>query len=487
MQTSSFMELTMTVLGWQISNRLAELIVASGVIYLPLLFLVWRNWSQPARSQEAKAAAPVSMRRMEQDVAVVFVAIILAFLPAVTINTSDVEYSVGGNLKATGTSGNLPYKITDQTDIKVPVIWWLVHQASSGFTSMFVSAVHAFRNPSNVRALSLALDYTKFDNPNLTAELRQFDLDCYLPALSLAERTPGSKQPEWRGDMDVLLDSKYYPALYATRRVPSWNPPYDFTPGREGPRCDEWWEDSQVGLLDRLHSHIESRTSKEDDYGFLVLFGNATQARTDESVRKFLSSKPPPNIPTSTADADDTDAFSLWANLAAIGSVFAYPLVKTSMYLVVSGLPMLQALVLLCIYLALPIAVPFAALRPGLIVFFTAAIFAVKFMTALWALAQFIDESLISFMYGDGTGAGLQVGSGTTTDILLSLITSITYLGFPLVWLWLMASFTNSTVQGVNTLFAYSAGRLESAGAQGVSAAKSGASAAIGGLTKPNK
>lgn len=484
MQTSSFMELTLTVLGWQISNRLAELIVASGLIYLPLLFLFWRNWSQPARSQEAKAAAPVSMRRMEQDVAIVFVTIILAFLPAVTISISEVEYTIGGDRKAIGTSGDLPYEITDQTDIKVPVLWWLVHQASSGFTEMFVSAVHAFRSPSNVRALSLALDYTKFDDPNLVAELRQFDLDCYLPALSRAERTNGSKQPEWRGDTDVLLQANYYPSLNATRRVTSWNPPYDFSPGNEGPSCDTWWQDGPNGLLNRLHSHIESRTAPETDYGMLVLFGNASHARTEESVRKFLANKPPPNISGSTADPDDRDTLSLWANLAAAGSLLAYPLVKTGMYLVVSGLPMLQSLVLLCIYLALPIAVPFAALRPGLIVFFTAAIFAVKFMTALWALAQFIDESLISFMYGDGTGSGLQVGSGSTTDILLAIITSISYLGFPLVWLWLMASFTNTSVQGVNTLFAYSAGKLESAAAQGVSAAKSVASTAFSGSTK---
>ena len=45
MQTGSYLELALTIYAWQVSNRLAEMIVASGLIYLPLLFIVWQNWS----------------------------------------------------------------------------------------------------------------------------------------------------------------------------------------------------------------------------------------------------------------------------------------------------------------------------------------------------------------------------------------------------------------------------------------------------------
>ena len=92
MQTGSYLELALTIYAWQVSNRLAEMIVASGLIYLPLLFIVWRNWSQTARSQEAKSAAPVSLRRMEQDVIVLFFTIIFAFLPAVSVTAGDIYY-----------------------------------------------------------------------------------------------------------------------------------------------------------------------------------------------------------------------------------------------------------------------------------------------------------------------------------------------------------------------------------------------------------
>ena len=93
METGSYLELALTLYGWQVSNRIAELLVASGLIFIPLLWLVMRNWSQPTRSQEAKAAAPVSMRRMEQDMLVAFISIILCFIPAFSVKTSDLTHT----------------------------------------------------------------------------------------------------------------------------------------------------------------------------------------------------------------------------------------------------------------------------------------------------------------------------------------------------------------------------------------------------------
>ena len=64
------------------------------------------------------------------------------------------------------------------------------------------------------------------------------------------------------------------------------------------------------------------------------------------------------------------------------------------MYLVKTALPMFQALALMCIYIAIPFAVPFAVLKPSLLLFFTSAIFTLKFMTGLWALAALLDDKL---------------------------------------------------------------------------------------------
>ena len=137
------------------------------------------------------------------------------------------------------------------------------------------------------------------------------------------------------------------------------------------------------------------------------------------------------------------------------------------MYLAKTALPMFQALALMCIYIAIPFAVPFAVLKPSLLLFFTSAIFSLKFMTGLWALATLLDDKLIKYMYGEDE---IHTGVGSPEDLVLSIVTATSYVALPIVWIWLVSSFTGSSVSGVNSLFAYTAGKLDSSGQAGQSA-----------------
>ena len=69
MQTGSYLELALTIYAWQVSNRLAEMIVASGLIYLPLLFIVWQNWSadRPQPGSEIRRAGVASAHGAGRD------------------------------------------------------------------------------------------------------------------------------------------------------------------------------------------------------------------------------------------------------------------------------------------------------------------------------------------------------------------------------------------------------------------------------------
>ena len=155
-----------------------------------------------------------------------------------------------------------------------------------------------------------------------------------------------------------------------------------------------------------------------------------------------------------------------------VGGAVAYPAIKGAMYLAKTALPMFQALALMCIYIAIPIAVPVAVLRPSLILFFTNAIFTLKFMTGLWALAALLDDKLIKYMYGEDE---IHTGVGSTEDMVLMIVTETAYIALPVVWIWLISGFTGSSISGVNSLFAYTAGKLDSAGQAGQSATVSAA------------
>ncbi len=482
METGSYLELALTLYGWQVSNRFAELLVASGLIYIPLLWLVMRNWTQPARSQEAKAAAPVSMRRMEQDMLIAYIAIILCFIPAVSVLTSDLTHTsrITGK-EITADSPDAPYASDEIPDeIKVPVYWWLVHQLSSGFTNIFTASIHSFGKPSHIRDITLELDYMSLDEPTLRAELKRFDLDCHLPALRKLEQanpaavrahtTPSGPPSQWRADDMFFETPGYYDTLIARQPIPAWSASYDFTDGKMGPRCDVWWKDPSNGLERRIYDHIVKKTENPDyDFALVTYTGPPT---VEPTVRRFLLKEPPPT--NMGADQNGTGAKGdlLGSTVGYVGGVLVYPAIKGAMYLTKKALPMFQALALMCIYIAIPFAVPFAVLKPSLLLFFTSAIFSLKFMTGLWALATLLDEKLIDYMYGENA---IHTGVGNPGDLVLSIVTATSYIALPIVWIWLVSSFTGTSVSGVNSLFAYTAGKLDSSGQAGQSAAVSAA------------
>ena len=485
MQTGSYLELALTIYAWQVSNRLAEMIVASGLIYLPLLFIVWRNWSQTARSQEAKSAAPVSLRRMEQDVIVLFFTIIFAFLPAVSVTAGDIYYeSPLTSEEVTGSTPDLPYSTADNgppESIKIPILWWVVHQASAGFVQLFVAGVNSFGESTHVRAISLALNYAKFNDPQLVAELQRFDKDCYLPALAKLEASPRQivvhrgqrpRQPEWRGD-DFWFDTTgFYDHYTATTKIGSWAEKYDWELIQGKPVCAEWWRDPQLGLESRLYSAIQSTPVLQR---FPGTSGSVDLEKKREVVKGFLQKSPPdinydPSGDNQAPGKKNPLSPTTW--LGEAGIMLGYIMTNTVMYIVTTGLPMVQAIILACLYIALPIAVPFATLRPGLLVFFVSALFSLKFLTALWALSKFIDERMIGYMY-DNTSNLVQLDSN---DTVLSIITTLSYVGLPIVWVWLMSSFTGKGVEGVNLLFAYTAAKAESAAQQATSVAQTAVS-----------
>ena len=243
--------------------------------------------------------------------------------------------------------------------------------------------------------------------------------------------------------------------------------------GNAGPRCDVWWNDSSNGLERRLYDYIVKKTENPNyDFALVTYVGDSDVDTVDSTVRRFLHKEPPPANFGADPTGDGAKGDLLETTVGYVGGAVVYPAIKGAMYLVKTALPMFQALALMCIYIAIPFAVPFAVLRPSLLLFFTSAIFSLKFMTGLWALATLLDDKLIDYMYGENE---LHTGVGSTPDLVLSIVTATSYVALPIVWIWLVSSFTGTSISGVNSLFAYTAGKLDSAGQAGQSATVSAA------------
>ena len=466
------MELVLTLVAFDLANKLAVLLVGTGVIFIPIAWLFWKNWYEPARSQEAKAAAPVSLRRMEQDIGLATLAMLLAFLPAINISSSEITYKS----PLTGNEVNAGVADTDTSpaaqNIRIPVLWWAVIQFSSGFTEIFTAAVHSVALPQHLRTMALALDYAEISDETLITELAQFDQHCYNPALDALEQDPDgtvhlTSGPPWRGYYYFNNNPNYYKSRKpAPPFIPAgWEDQYS-QPLNPGPTCATWWTAPDKGLRDKIYDEIQGDTKNEPETKpkGLMKFIESTQAliaskssiQKDDAVRYFLRNKNLALHSPANKQISDDQGFSI---LATLGSWAAYPVVKTTLTALIVVLPMVQAIILACIYIALPLAVPFAVVRPGVLVFFMSAIFGTKFLTGIWALANFIDERVI-----DGLHGGDPAGFG----ILMWFVAVLSYAGLPIIWFWLMSSFTSRAIGGANNLFNSTAGQMAVIGQAGV-------------------
>jgi len=483
----SYFELATTLIGWKIANAIAQVTVASGLIFLPIGVALYRNWSQPMRSQESRNAAPVSLRRMEQDVAIALITIVLFFLPAVPVEPGQIRYDRAfDDIDYTAADKQLPYfeNIRRDENFKVPVFWWLTIEISALVTSSVVEAIDWLGKPAGLRPALMRIGKLELNDEAILQELRDFRTDCYEPSLAKYQKNPQQKQPlnlaesvDWLGSHLFLTTPGYYQhcpqvavcgtSYHSSAVMPTWlsvSSSSVVEPGK--PRCDAWWSHTQRGLRAKLlvHLHQEApwlqgdldRIAKRKTGSNNVAIARQIIEHEDRFLRRLLSQTP--HVLTERADRGKSlywyskNLFSIdgiQQLIASGGALIMSAVFHIAMELILIGLPMVQALMFMLVYITLPLVVPYAMVNPSIIIRAILILFSLRFVSALWALAEFLDEKLLQTLYPDASLLEFG-GSGSSADIVLSLITLFSYLSLPVGWFLLMGSLGGGVIRSVS-------------------------------------
>ena len=124
---------------------------------------------------------------------------------------------------------------------------------------------------------------------------------------------------------------------------------------------------------------------------------------------------------------------------AIVASVAVTPLI--------TALPMMQALVLMGVYMFLPLAVFLSGFDLRVMFLGAVAIFTIKLWAAMWFIAQWVDARLINGMYPGAQGnIFLQelthLTSGTVPQgykrMILNILLLALFIGLPLIWTAMM-------------------------------------------------
>ncbi len=487
MSVDSYFELATTLIGWHIANAIAQLVVASGLVFIPIGVALYRNWSQPMRSQESRNAAPVSLRRMEQDVAIALIAIVIFFLPAVSIEPGQIRYDrLSDGAVHTAADRDVPYFENTRRDghFKVPIFWWLTVEVSALVTKSVVEAVDWLGKPAGLRPALMRIGKIQLTDEALLQELRDFRADCYEPSLAKYQKNTQNTQPsnlvqsvDWLGSHIFLTTPGYYrhcpqvavcgTSYHARAAMPPWlsaSPSVVVAAGK--PRCDAWWSQPQRGLraklLVQLHQEAPwlqgdlDRIAKRKTGSNSVTVAQQVIEHEDRFLRRLISQAP--QVMTERADRSKSlywyskNLFSIdgiQQLIASGGALIMSAVFHIAMELILIGLPMVQALMLMLTYITLPLVVPYAMVNPSIIVRSILILFSLRFISALWALAEFLDEKLLETLYPDASILEFG-GSGSSADIVLSLVTLFSYLSLPVGWFLLMGSLGGGVIRSLS-------------------------------------
>ena len=90
MSVDSYLELFTTLFGWTFYGVLWDVLVATGIVYLPFLGILIDNWREPAEGGQFGTVTGLSLRRMEIDLFIALLVVVLAGQPAALNKVHDL-------------------------------------------------------------------------------------------------------------------------------------------------------------------------------------------------------------------------------------------------------------------------------------------------------------------------------------------------------------------------------------------------------------
>jgi hypothetical protein len=450
----SYPELYTTLLGLRLYDKLWELLSQTGIVYIPFIGMILRNFSQSYVSHGGHAAGPSALRTMEINLIVTIFLILFAVMPCIPFDARTISYTPQCESNAdktyfpgdTGTTYDKAFSLPTES-IKVPMWWYIVISVSEGMTNAANTMVSCV---PNLRKMVTVVDFAKISDSEVKHELQDFETMCYLPArmqfnkdkenniythinrVEADKKIYGITDTEWFGShsfMDV-----YYQDLKASHAVPGF--PYDASqdinadareagqPAYGTPSCSDWWNDDVKGLKNRVYQSLPK--SFYDDFNNYL----NNEKTHDDVVKRIIS-----NSTNGYDNANSTIGDNGYSHVATIAGILYHQAEEyPKLYAVSQAAPIIQALLLLMIYVFLPFTFVFSAYNPSTFVTGAIIIFSIIFWGFIWHLVSWTDNALMQALYN---GWFHKQGAGAT---LADMIIASLVIFSPIFWFVFMGA-----------------------------------------------
>jgi hypothetical protein len=506
MLTNSYLEYFLTLLGWVINNGIWDILLGTGLFLVPLIFRVVGVWMKVREEGEDEGnKGLLSLPRIENTLYGAFFVILTCGIPLFNVSVSTLQYDTS-RAKTCGTwtpkapddSGyaSVVSSLGDKT-ASIPLWWYLMHRLSKGVTQASVASIPC---RPDLRQMRFEVQHTRIRNKALAQELQDFTNDCYSVALYLWKQQDQGDTT----DQDALSDiewigsktfqARYYGSLQSKMprsRFP-WSESRDSgrpDTGRGGyPTCSEWWNTADTGLKVRVMAQADPgmwlRLSAA-----LKMIGASTTDYQEAVIRRLVS---PESLTVSqgghvyagyggNADftLDNSAARVVSIGGTALGSLAAFPAFDAMR----QALPMVQAVLLMAVYVLIPLILVFSAYEFKTVITLTFVVFALNFLTFWWELARWLDSWLLTALYSSDTHSHFNLAGfqNSSDDLIMNLVMGTMFLILPTMW---VSALSWAGISMGNTLSQMLSGGIKQAQNSGGKAADAATNAALQGGKK---
>ncbi|CEE93030.1 conjugal transfer protein TraG N-terminal domain-containing protein [Xenorhabdus koppenhoeferi] len=460
MTTNNYLEYFLTLLGWVINNGIWNVLLSTGIFVSPLLIKIVGIWLKVREEGEDEGnKATLSIARIENSVYGAFVVMVFCCVPLFNVSVSTIKFD-DSRAKYCGTwtpakpadSGynEVISSLGDKT-AKVPIWWMLTHKLSKGITQAAIASIPC---RPDLRQVRFEVQHSYVKNSALAAALQDFTYDCYSLALyDWKSKDQGKESNEntlrdigWLGSQ-TFLNGAYQTLQSRTPRegfpwVPKRDDGYPNTGVGGYPTCAQWWSDGKVGLRKLVMEQADPDMWLRAKSAIKII--NKNSKEFEEAVIRRLVS--PESLKVSqggsvymgyggNADFTATNTATRAGAMVgqALGSIAIFPALDAMR----QSLPMVQALLLMAIYVMLPMILMFAAYEFKTAITLTFVIFALNFLTFWWELARWLDSWLISALYDSDTHSRWNVigMQNTSDDIIINFVMGTMFIILPTVWM----------------------------------------------------
>lgn len=493
----SYPELYTTLLGFGLYGKLWELLTQTGIAYIPFLGLILRNITRSYVDNGSRDAGPVALRSMEVNLIVSIFLILFAVAPCIPFDARTISYTpVCTSQKDqtffpgdTGTTYDKAFTLP-VNEVRLPMWWYLVISVSEGITHAANTMVGCV---PNLRKMVTEVNVAQISDPEVKQELKDFESMCYIPARVMFNQDKrnnkstnidriqkntkeyGIEDTEWLGSHGFT--DVYYKNLKSTRAITGFyydaaedinadavkaNPPVYGTP-----TCSKWWNDKEHGLKNRVFKSLPDN--------FYTDFKNYIHGakNQDDVVKRIIA-----NDTNGYDNANTTmSEYGLSHAATALGVLYHQIEEYPKIYAVSQAAPIIQALLLLMIYVFLPFMLVFSGYKAGTFVTGAILIFSVIFWGFIWHLVSWTDNALMQALY---TNWFTRQGAGAT---LADMIIASLVIFSPLFWFLFMNSMGIVAGDIVSGMVSGSSGISDSAAHKGVQTLKAGAKTATAKAT----